>query len=143
MLERFLQEYKMTGLQLPRASADDLFQRAQFRHYLRTGEIIVQRKYSPDQPRIPGGQPGGGQWTEDSSASRSDAPALLISEYERGTLVAELPYAIDAGAPAIGRKCVYRFSFGDIIVEGSKYFACSPKAFSSEVTHGQLLNDRF
>jgi hypothetical protein len=29
---------------------------------------IVARKYDPDQPRIPAGQPGGGQWTDGDGA---------------------------------------------------------------------------
>jgi hypothetical protein len=29
-------------------------------------QLYLSRKYNPDQPRVPGGQPGGGQWTSGS-----------------------------------------------------------------------------
>jgi len=32
-------------------------------------ELALRRKYSPDQPRVPAGNPDGGQWTEDGSST--------------------------------------------------------------------------
>jgi hypothetical protein len=52
-------------------------------------------KYSPDQPRVPAGQSGGGQWTsEDSSGSSPDSMARPVAEEhpssERGPQYAAL-----------------------------------------------------
>ena len=41
--------------------------------------IALTRKYSPDQPRIPAGQPGGGRWTDgggDRDAERFDSEPI-------------------------------------------------------------------
>jgi hypothetical protein len=35
---------------------------------LAAGKDIAARKFSPDQPRIPAGEPGGGRWTDGSNA---------------------------------------------------------------------------
>ncbi len=34
-----------------------------------------QRKYSADQPRVPAGNPGGGQWTDGAAGSTNNTPA--------------------------------------------------------------------
>ncbi|HSS99963.1 MAG TPA: hypothetical protein VLK33_23170, partial [Terriglobales bacterium] len=37
----------------------------------------IERKYSPDQPRVPRGNPGGGQWTGDSNGNGRTDPRVV------------------------------------------------------------------
>ena len=44
------------------------------------------RKYDPNQPRVPSGQPGGGQWTDGSSGTRESKrvrPESIIARAKR------------------------------------------------------------
>ncbi len=43
---------------------------------LDTSGIEALRKYSPDQPRVPGGAAGGGQWTSDGGTASASNPQL-------------------------------------------------------------------
>ena len=46
---------------------------------------LMEMKYSPDQPRVLGGQSGGGQWTRDSGDTAQDggADAMLIPAFSQ------------------------------------------------------------
>ena len=48
---------------------------------LRVAGRLVRRslKYSPDQPRVPAGQPGGGQWTSVGDGGGEAGPAAPAS----------------------------------------------------------------
>jgi hypothetical protein len=105
--------------------------------------IIALKAYNPEEPRISAGNPGGGRWTRIGGIGR--APSLErapsrqqseLAEGDIGTLISELRYP-----GGNGRKCVYKFSFGSVIVEGPRYAACKGDVFWFEVTHGQILND--
>ena len=56
-----------------------------FRHELAGMQCVVSairlglalKRYDPNQPRVPGGRPGAGQWTGDSTSGASDATGSL------------------------------------------------------------------
>ena len=92
---------------------------------------LALRRYSPDQPRGPAGQSGGGRWAgRDASIDR-----VRVAEIESGSLIAELPYR------GGGRYCVYRFSYGDVFLSGPNIARCSAKMFWFGAVHGTILND--
>lgn len=45
--------------------------------------------------------------------------------------------------PGSGRdiRCVYRFGFGDVVVQGSVLGTCQDRVPPSAVVHGRMLND--
>lgn len=130
--------------------------------YLRTGDVpkevlhykalasagLRSLKYREDQPRVPAGNPDGGQWTADGGSSgendggggsgnndngASDTGAKKLAQrYERGYLLSER-------MTPDGRLCRYLFSFGIVEGPGSSSFGCDPQPLSSAVTHYQLL----
>lgn len=75
------------------------FLRPDWRQYIRTGHEgdplyrhyeRIERKYSPDQPRIPRGGPGGGQWTGDNTGNdRTDPRVITDTETESFKLGAQ------------------------------------------------------
>ena len=68
----------------PMENTKELLERLAFRDFLRKGYTrihleylfklnhLIDLKYSPDQPRVPAGEPDGGQWTSDGSATEHD-----------------------------------------------------------------------
>lgn len=134
----------------PTQSRQTVADRLAFRAYLRTGEVpaVIDQfrratrgtssKFDPAQPRWPAGSAeGGGRWSPgpQGSGETVDDPAVRWTiAYAFGRLLEELPY------PG-GRYCVYRFSFGDLFVEGPRVRSCPPLVLSSAVVHGRLLND--
>lgn len=135
----------------PTQSRDTAADRLAFRAYLRTGQVpaVIEQfrratrqrssKFNPAQPRWPAGSPDGGRWSPGSQGSREtvDDPAMLSTvAYDFGRLLEEVPY------PG-GRHCVYRFSYGDVLVEGPRLRSCPQTVLSSAVIHGRLLNDNF
>src|SRR5262245_46692129 len=55
-------------------SPDEMLRSQPYPWALRYGPAGYARKYHPNQPRIPAGNPDGGQWTsQDSNASGADA----------------------------------------------------------------------
>jgi hypothetical protein len=94
--------------------------------------FLLEWRYDPDQPRVPAGSPDGGQWT---SGEASGEQSLQIAQaYSFGSLIAEIP------VPG-GRRCVYQFSFGAVVVGGGVYVRCLPRIPSAGVVHGYFLND--
>jgi hypothetical protein len=74
---------------------------------------VLERKYSEDQPRVPAGEPGGGQWT--SGSSGSGRPRVIINtnptdDAGAGGNLSSLPFVLPFGA----------FDFGDISKEIEK-----------------------
>ena len=65
----------------PGEDASKILDRVRFASFLRTGveptskelvrAIKFLRKYSPDQPRVPAGNPDGGQWTSGGSSGET------------------------------------------------------------------------
>jgi hypothetical protein len=102
----------------------------------------ARKAYNPNQPRVPAGNPDGGQWTSGDGGGDADRRELVddrprqteLAQSGFGTLVVEIP------RPG-GRDCVYKFSFFSVIVRGPASFRCSPFAHWSAVTHGRRLND--
>jgi hypothetical protein len=98
--------------------------------------------YDPTQPRVPAGNPDGGQWTDGGGAdARQRARATSrarerqrLAQYSMGVLIAELRYSG-------GRDCVYRFDFGRVVVPGPRNFPCPREVPAAAVSHGRLLND--
>lgn len=97
--------------------------------------LRVLRKYSPSQPRVPSGNPDGGQWT--SGGGSDDDIQLVSNDYSYGTLIAEIPLLTG------GRNCVYQFDFAAVVVPGPNNGRCQPWVPSSAVTHGRFLNDNW
>jgi hypothetical protein len=57
------------------------------------------RKYSPDQPRVPSGSSGGGQWTkEDEGASSEDSRAGSTTPVDESSNLGPQYAALDIGA---------------------------------------------
>ncbi len=104
------------------------------------------RKYSPDQPRLPAGQSGGGQWTGGGVALTSDfgsligpeggGEALSFASYTWGRLIAEFE-------TGFGRRCVYQFDFGAIVMPGPIIGRCWDRMLPSGASHGYFLNDNW
>jgi hypothetical protein len=82
---------------------------------------VTAWKYSPDQPRVPKGDPDGGQWT-------------IMAGNEWGVLIAEL------GSTGT-RRCVYEFHGYAMVIAGPTNFGCQTIVHESAVSHGQYLND--
>ncbi|MDX2155132.1 MAG: phage portal protein [Hyphomicrobiaceae bacterium] len=47
-------------------------------------EAPASEKFNPGQPRIPGGQPGGGQWTDGEGEGDGDASVVLVAKKPGG-----------------------------------------------------------
>lgn len=106
---------------------------------------IALKDYDPNQPRVPAGQPGAGQWTDGrvQSAQQQDRTRrqrIVVAQYEKGRLIGE---TLSAFGP---RLCIYEFKFGIVEVGAPRNRSCDPTPFSSAVTHGLLrrlpANDR-
>jgi hypothetical protein len=105
-------------------------------------------KYSPDQPRVPAGNPDGGQWTSEGGGGAtgglsSGIGALAANTNFFGKLIAELPRRDFLTGVTSGRWCVYQFDTFTSIVEGPTNFSCSAIVPWSAVVHGFILNDNF
>ena len=94
------------------------------------GRLATLAKYSPDQPRVPKGNPGGGQWTREGGAAAPANPLLVplsatqVAESEGNR---EFPFRrLTPGEIAMARSV-----FGDCI----DYDA--PKVYDAEYYAGQ------
>lgn len=63
----------------------------------------LERRYSPDQPRVPAGSPEGGQWTETGGAAGRSRTALA------GTLIDQ---RVGVGRSGLVRMCTYQDMLG-------------------------------
>ena len=103
---------------------------------------LSQRQFNPNQPRVGAGVPEGGQFVGAGGVSSrvrygsgsKPSDNIVLAGYSFGILIAEIP------VPG-GRRCVYEFDFGNVVVPGAVHLECSPKVPSSAVTHGYMLND--
>jgi hypothetical protein len=102
---------------------------------LRRHDRALKYGYHPDQPRVPAGNPGGGQWTDEGVGDSSGAkkPTRTV-QAGFGVLTAEIPLAR-------GRNCVYNFGSFSVVVPGPVNFSCPPTSPLAGTTHGRLLND--
>jgi hypothetical protein len=115
------------------------FIRPDWRRFVQAGSELAalyesaERKYSPDQPRVPAGGPDGGQWT---SGDTSALDSTRLAQYEFGSLIGQA--VIRNG---IGRMCFYRFSFGIVMVPGAINLGCLSTMPSAGADHGTLIGN--
>jgi hypothetical protein len=99
-----------------------------------------ERKYSPDQPRVPAGSSDGGQWTSGDGGASGESDKIPSNarpaQYEIGTLIGQ---AIIRNG--IGRMCFYRFSFGIVMVPGATNLGCLSTMPSAGAVHGKLITN--
>jgi hypothetical protein len=136
--------------------------------YLRTGDVpqevlqykalalagLYARKYREDQPRVPAGNPDGGQWTYDGGSNsqsggeesdggggddRSIEDENDAARAQQFTQLYERGYLLSERVIADVRLCRYVFSFGVVEGPGSLSFGCESRPFSSAVSHYRLL----
>lgn len=62
----------------------------------------IERKYDPDQPRVPRGHPDGGQWTDSLVQNLAFDPDRPISEEEWATTLAVVERVYEEVAKALG-----------------------------------------
>ena len=48
--------------------------------------LAFERRYSEDQPRVPAGEPGAGQWTEGGDEDSPDASIIPVGGFSEGQL---------------------------------------------------------
>jgi hypothetical protein len=116
-------------LRLKWLAAATRFELALLRH-----DRALKYGYNPDQPRVPRGQPEGGQWTDAGGGSSEGISRVQTAQAGFGTLVAEIPVSG-------GRRCVYNFGAISVVVPGPVNFRCLPTLPLAATTHGYLLND--
>jgi len=116
------------------------FTKADWRRFTKPGSELeafydrFELKYRSDQPRVPAGNPDGGQWTSEGGGGRSAEQPRRTSQVEFGILVAEIPLVR-------GRLCVYQFGNLRVVVPGPTNFHCPASTPMAGTTHGQILND--
>jgi len=100
-------------------------------------------KYNPDQPRVSAGSPHGGQWVGAGGGSAFGARSRTPQENPRRVRTAQVVMGSLVTQPGSGRdiRCVYRFGFGDVVVQGSVLGTCQDRVPPSAVVHGRMLND--
>lgn len=100
-------------------------------------------KYNPDQPRVSAGSPGGGQWVGAGGGFASGGRSRTSQENPRRMRTAQVMMGALVTQLGSGRdiRCVYRFGFGDVVVQGSVLGTCQDRVLPSAVVHGQMLND--
>lgn len=88
---------------------------------------FYERKYSPEQPRVPAGSREGGQWTSDNSsggrATRDETTELSAQSRKRGKGHHELPQALykKLPLPAETRKVFDEATTGPIPTRGHRW----------------------
>ncbi len=120
---------------------------------------LHERKYSPDQPRVPAGSAEGGQWTDAgggggagtsgggdrTSAGRSNAQlqeerpntGVVVAQRETGILLGQ---AIIHPSNGGGKNCFYKFSYGIVAWRmTSLNMACPPMLEPSAANHSPLF----
>lgn len=153
--------YKKRLIRYPEEDEAERWDGVALDFYLRTGTVpdevlhykalahagLRSLKYRDDQPRVPAGNPDGGQWTAEGGSggenegggsgdaegrARDDSRNKLAQLYERGYLLSER-------MTPNGRLCRYLFSFGILEGPGPNTFSCDPRPLSSAVSHYRLL----
>ena len=128
------------------------FVRPDWRLFVRPGfedEFLAPygRKYSPDQPRVPAGNPDGGQWTSGNGGQSTAANQTVVqpsavqsdpthvAQYSLGTLVGKSK--ILGG----GWMCFYKFDFGAVMVPGATNLGCPTFMPAAGVSHGIMISN--
>lgn len=96
----------------------------------RFANALLRAKFNANQPRVPAGNPTGGQWTSGGAGGSVDVAANAYG----GNLVADF-------MTGLGRRCVYSFEFGLVAIPGPVNFPCPSWTTSAGTSHGTLLND--
>ena len=79
---------------------------------------LVERRYRPDQPRVPAGNPDGGQWTTVGGSGDRARTALA------GNLIAQ---RVGVGDSGLVRHCIYQDMFGrQFTTEVNAALPCRP-----------------
>lgn len=104
-----------------------------------------ERKFDPDQPRVPAGNSDGGQWTgEDTqvdsvaedTADLDAVPRMRFAQGEVGALVGQAIVHVGRGG---GKDCFYKFSYGIVALRQMANFACAQTVPWFAATHGRLI----
>ena len=103
-------------------------------------EFCPQVRVQPEPAARAGGQSGRRAMDErhpvgtsrPATNSLREPKPMRLAQYSIGTL---------AGQSRVrgGWKCFYKFSFGIIMVDGTKNFGCSPRVPAAGVSHGTLI----
>jgi len=65
-----------------------------------------ERKYSPDQPRVPRGNPGGGQWTSDGRVRDGRQDSRILSDVPLDRIDSGIQYAQSRTRGGFGRVVI-------------------------------------
>ncbi len=126
---------------------------------------VAKTNYNPDEPRVPKGQPGAGQWTADGASahvgeirvanrdgvgsSAPSSPSQQPEPTERGLTPGEIALAhsvfgdrIDYSQVKIFRKRAYPIQPNDetMAPDGNIYFAPESKAYLDDFAEGDPLS---
>jgi ribosomal protein L29 len=96
--------------------------------------------FNPQQPRMPAGNPDGGQWAEGGGGGPGEAADVQPSPEPDRTRVAQYSFGTLIGQSRLrdGWMCFYKFSFGTIMVRGAT-LGCSLRVPAAAVSHGTLI----
>jgi hypothetical protein len=110
---------------------------------LKSDYDALRRKYSPNQPRVPAGNSDGGQWTSGGGGGGllfgdglGNEGGFSFATYTWGKLVTEFE-------TGFGKRCVYRFDFGTLVMPGPIIGGCWDRMLPSGASHGYFLNDNW
>ena len=157
--------YKRRAERYPDENEEERWNGVALDCYLRTGHVpeevlyykaiaragLLARKYREDQPRVPAGNPDGGQWTHDGGSSGSidgeevdggggsDESESDSSQIQQVAQLYERGYLISGRMTPEGRLCRYVFSFGVVEGPGPNSFPCEIAPLPSAVSHYRLL----
>lgn len=97
---------------------------------LDTVHVLSLGKYNPDQPRAPGGQSGGGQWTLGDSGG-AERPMSVTSGSARNPLDSKVALAGVLAGRAVDHKaeithCTYSTPLGQFTIEYKLITKCDP-----------------
>jgi hypothetical protein len=65
-------------------------------------DALLCKNFNPNQPRVPRGNPDGGQWTDDGGGTRADAGSASLRVGENNDRPRPIPVAIPAGGSRSG-----------------------------------------
>jgi hypothetical protein len=87
----------------------------------------IERKYSPDQPRVPRGNPDGGRWTSDGRVRDGRQDPRILSDVT--------PNRIDAGTQYAQSRT--RGAFGRVVINGQQVEPSPAQQARLTVVEGQ------